>query len=844
MQLRYYQQDAIDALYKYLGEKPGNPCIVMPTGSGKTPVLTTICNNVACWDGRVLVLSHVKELLEQSRDTLLRIDGSLDVGVYSAGLRSRDTNNAIVVAGIQSVYQRAGELGRFDMVIIDECVPAGTLISTPNGGVAVENIHVGSNIFNATGVGVVEAISARMTEELIEMELSDGSRIKCTGNHPIFTRNGWTRAKDLEVGSSVFRREDVRVLRESVLPVHQTRCEWKNCQLHDRKTLEQATILLNLLLENNGECDAPSRCKGENDCLTREEMRISERARRERERKQNAKQHADATRGRMEQGICCDNNKAEADRYAEALQNRYCEQTKNDSDRNRWPITLQTHSTRCGQEEGCVFGSIRVVSIAHIKLDGQETVYNMQVSGHPSYYANGILTHNCHLIPPDGEGRYQAFIKDAKIVNPKVRIVGLTATPFRMTSGLICGPDNILNDICYEIGIKELILHGYLSPLISKSGITKFNTDSLHVRGGEYIQSEIEELMDDNAKTKAIVRELGQITKERKSILIFASSVAHAKHIVEQFQDIHGIEAGIVTGDTPSGERAELLARFKGQAITNGLFGDVKHPLQVMVNMNVLTTGFDATNIDCIVLLRPTLSAGLYVQMVGRGCRLHEGKKDTLVLDYGGNIMRHGPIDMVEVAAKKGGKGGVAPQKECPECRTIVFAGCTTCGYCGYVWPVPTPTDKLWNNPSEQDIISGKVTDVTYAVTDVFYSIHYKKNDKSATPTMKVQYYHDSNKPYPECETEWICLQHTGFAKDKAKKWWTERTYEPVPATIEQALVVAEAGLLLEPKKITVRTVSGEKFSRIVNYDFDIKADYDESGLENEIQIPEDEVPF
>ena len=113
MILRPYQQNAIDAVYQHLRNYESNPVVVIPTGGGKTPVMATICRDaVQNWNGRVLVLAHVKELLQQSVDKLREVCPDLPVGVYSAGLKRRDTEHAVIVAGIQSVYQRAAEDSR------------------------------------------------------------------------------------------------------------------------------------------------------------------------------------------------------------------------------------------------------------------------------------------------------------------------------------------------------------------------------------------------------------------------------------------------------------------------------------------------------------------------------------------------------------------------------------------------------------------------------------------------------------------------------------------------------------------------------------------------------------
>ena len=123
MVLRPYQQEAVESVYSYLREYDDNPCIVIPTAGGKTPVMATVCKDAAGrWQGRVLIVAHVKELLQQAVDKLDAVAPELmpKVGVYSAGLKSRDTEHPIIVAGVQSVYKRPEELGCFDLVVIGE----------------------------------------------------------------------------------------------------------------------------------------------------------------------------------------------------------------------------------------------------------------------------------------------------------------------------------------------------------------------------------------------------------------------------------------------------------------------------------------------------------------------------------------------------------------------------------------------------------------------------------------------------------------------------------------------------------------------------------------------------
>lgn len=120
--LRDYQQAAVNAVYDYLRTKEGNPCIAAPTGSGKSSMIAQICGDaVSKWNGRVLILAHVKELLEQTASAVRRLCPNLPIGIYSAGLRSRRTQEQVIIAGIQSVYKKACELDRFDLILADEC---------------------------------------------------------------------------------------------------------------------------------------------------------------------------------------------------------------------------------------------------------------------------------------------------------------------------------------------------------------------------------------------------------------------------------------------------------------------------------------------------------------------------------------------------------------------------------------------------------------------------------------------------------------------------------------------------------------------------------------------------
>lgn len=229
-----------------------------------------------------------------------------------------------------------------------------------------------------------------------------------------------------------------------------------------------------------------------------------------------------------------------------------------------------------------------------------------------------VIIDEAHLLPDEDDGMYHQFINGLREFNPKLKIIGLTATPYRTSTGLIYGNDKILSSICYETKVQDLIADGYLCPVTTSPVEEIYNTSGLHVRGGEYITSEVESLFNDDGKTLAACQEIVSKCRDRNSILIFSSGVSHAEHITRIIESITGERCHCVTGETSALERSATLESFKNQQI------------RWLVNVDVLTTGFDAPCVDAIAVLRATLSPGLFAQMCGRGFRLHAGKKDCI----------------------------------------------------------------------------------------------------------------------------------------------------------------------------------------------------------------------
>lgn len=546
VELYYYQQDAIDACYGFLRCRKDNPCIVIPTGGGKTPVMATICNDaVTRWNGRVLVLSHVKELIEQTAATLSGWYPKLKVGVYSAGLGRRESLADVLVAGIQSVYKKGLKLA----------------------------------------------------------------------------------------GSDPFRL---------------------------------------------------------------------------------------------------------------------------------------------------------------------------------------VLVDESHRIPTSGDGMYRQLLADLKVAFPGVRVVGLTATPYRLKGGNVCGPDNFLNEVCYEAGVRELIAKGYLCSLVSKQSKHSVDSTKLTIKNGEFDNDALTVAFDSGDVVSQAVSEILNETRNRKSVLIFCCNVAHAEHVQQLIADQSGQSVGLVTGETANSIRDREVERFKD--------GSLKY----LVNVSVFTEGFDARRVDCVVLLRSTLSPGLYYQMVGRGLRRHETKSDCLILDFGGNVMRHGCIDAIQINGKggKSGDGELAAAKPCPECDSLVSIGFRTCPDCGYQWPA-LEERKPNHQPTADEIAvtTDQLKPAVWEVNHVYYGEHEKRGGVEGDPkTMRVSYYLDRTL----IAEEWVCIEHSGWANERALAWWNERTYAAMPNTSVDASRLGKLGYLAEPSRIEIVRAPGDKFSRISKYWLGPKVNPDE----------------
>lgn len=357
-----------------------------------------------------------------------------------------------------------------------------------------------------------------------------------------------------------------------------------------------------------------------------------------------------------------------------------------------------------------------------------------------------ILVDECHLINTKQQGSYRQLIAELSDINPHLRVIGLTATPHRLGQGLITqGDDALFSDIIEPVTIKELVDRGFLSPLKSKHTETQLDLSAVKKRGGEFISGQLEKAVDQDDTTRAVVNEVILRAADRKHWLFFCSGVNHAEHCADELNR-KGITTACVTGKTPKAERERLIHDYKAGAI------------QCLTNADVLTTGFDAPDTDLLVMLRPTMSPALYIQIAGRGMRIKSHTDHCLVLDFAGNVERHGPITGVQPPKMRGDGNGEAPVKVCPDCDELVHLSVMVCPECGHEWE---EKEKSYNL-SQADIMGFEPD--TMMITKWVWTKHVSK--KTGIEMVKVRYYGNLSDPIV---TEYHCVLHEGFAGQKAR---------------------------------------------------------------------------
>lgn len=351
-----------------------------------------------------------------------------------------------------------------------------------------------------------------------------------------------------------------------------------------------------------------------------------------------------------------------------------------------------------------------------------------------------VIVDEAHMIQNEDEGMYRRLLSSLEELNPKMRMIGLTATPYRLGQGLLTEGDNAIFQALIEpVTIEELVQRKFLARLTSTFTDLQMNVEGIKKVQGDYEKQELESRVNSSDVNAKVVAETIRRAGNRTAWLVFCVSISHAEKMRDEFI-AQGVKAEAITSKTTSEERARIFADFKAGKI------------RAVTNVGVATTGFDYPDIDVIVMARPTLSPGLYMQMSGRGMRIKSPghHQDCLVLDFAGNIARHGAVTKI-IPPRRTVKAGKRSSQElgdmfkiCPKCRKAVMKRARECVHCGHIF------NELTDLNVNEDIMEGindseavkdeKPSDLTrMKVTYWYWKVIYRKKDRM--PMIRVDFY-------------------------------------------------------------------------------------------------------
>lgn len=439
-----------------------------------------------------------------------------------------------------------------------------------------------------------------------------------------------------------------------------------------------------------------------------------------------------------------------------------------------------------------------------------------------------VIVDEAHNIAPGEKTRYRLIIDALTDRNPHLHVIGFSATPYRTGQGVIYGEGQLFAAIAYEAKIKPLIDDGYLCKVTAKAvdHTAVADTTGVAMARGDFSQGQLNDVVTDENLISAALNEWEKLAynQGRRATVFFCVSVLHAKLVSAELHE-RGYDVPVVHGGTSDIERDMITADFNAGKLIG------------VANVGIYTEGTDIPRIDCIALLRPTRALGLYMQMVGRGLRPHESKNNTLVLDFGGNIERFGPIDTAQPESRKKKKDDRV--KTCPNCQDIVgiFKRKCACGYefeppvfklcekCGAENPTSAAKciacDALFitheKTAANGGILSDEERIKTFPVEEVYCRAMVSKQNN---PYLKVIY----RSSLFEHFNENLMLGHPGRIGDKAAARWRQlvKPEVPMPAEPEEAAEWAKAWPIFKPvASIDIDLAS--KYKDIVNVTYGVQ---------------------
>lgn len=437
-----------------------------------------------------------------------------------------------------------------------------------------------------------------------------------------------------------------------------------------------------------------------------------------------------------------------------------------------------------------------------VVFGGVQTVVNRVES---LGYRDLLIIDEAHLLSPKDETRYQLVIAELKKTNPNLRIIGLSATMWRLGQGhLIEG--GLFTDVAYDmtswINFNRLVEEGFISPLVTPtrnadgSRLTQYDLSNVHINGWQLNERELDAATNQEKLNYKICQEQIALAEGRKSCLVFCSSIAHSEAVAGTLRKLGETTVCVHSKKSDEDNAAALAAWTSGQ-------------IRWMVNKDKLTTGFNHRPVDFIGWMRPLVSSSLWVQGNGRGTRTSPDKINCLVADFCGNTERLGPINDPVIPRKPGkGNAGSIPIKVCPQCECFLHSAVRKCDNCGHIFEVV----------SKMDIVAGMSEIIrtadpvyqTFQVSHITYSLH----EKSGRPSSVRCDYKCGHRTF----SHWLLPEHGAWGRKKLTVWWKERFAGDLPETSAQTLEILNSPKERKTEK-SICVIMNRKYPEIVKFE-------------------------
>lgn len=415
----------------------------------------------------------------------------------------------------------------------------------------------------------------------------------------------------------------------------------------------------------------------------------------------------------------------------------------------------------------------------------QSLVKNVKALG----FRDFLVIDEAHLLSPDSDTMYQTLITELLLINPYLKIILLTATPYRQGLGHLTN-GNIATDVVYDLtdieGFNRLLAEGFLCPLIPKRTSVLLDVSKVGLQNGDYAQKALQKAVDVKEITFAALNEAVELGAMRNSWLVFASGVEHAEHIAEMLETVFGISTVVLHSKRTKDQNDEAMQMW--------LSGEVR----CAVSMNMLTTGVDHAPLDFIIDLQPTMATGKHVQKYGRGTRPYNYldpfqavpgfnyiKENCLVADFAGNVRRLGPINDPVIPRKKGdGPPGDAPVRVCPKCEMYNHASARTCFYCGHEFEFE---EKISREAATDELIRDGMPQYERFAVDRMVMVPHKSR-QSGKSSIKVAYY-CGRKVFWEFKS---VESSSGLFKNESKNWFRQRYHYSGTPLVQRGIPVKQ----------------------------------------------------